>query len=129
MIRGIGTDLADLARIEGLLDGPLRERFLKRVLTPAERRLLEDRPLKVAELLAGRFAAKEAVAKALGCGIGASLGFHDIEILPDAGGKPVCRLTDRARAANGVGEGDRIHVSISHAGGMAAAFAVWEQQR
>lgn len=127
MIRGIGTDLADLDRIWRMLDSRLGERFLSRVLTPAERRMMAGRTRRSVEFAAGRFAAKEAVAKALGCGIGALLSFQDVEILPDDGGRPACRLTERARAANGVGAGDRIHVSISHAGGFALAFAVWEQ--
>jgi len=127
MIRGVGTDLTDVSRIARMLGSRHGERFLARILTPAERQLMDKWQGRAAEFAAGRFAAKEAVSKALGSGIGATLSFLDMEIMPDSRGRPLCRLSERARAANGVGEGDRIHVSISHAGSFAVAFAVWEQ--
>jgi holo-[acyl-carrier protein] synthase len=74
------------------------------------------------EIAAGIFAAKEAVAKALGTGFD-GFGPGDIEILPDAKGRPVCRLMGGALAATG---GGRMHVSVTHEGGMAAATAIWE---
>ena len=126
MIKGIGTDLIEVGRVARLLDGSAGERFLQRVLTEPERVLAAKRAGRLAEFTAGRFAAKEAVAKALGCGIGGSLGFHDITVTADACGKPVCRVSDRSGRLLGVGLEDKLHVSITHTGAMAAAFVVWE---
>lgn len=118
MIRGVGTDVIGLARIQKALESP---RFFERVYTPAEREgmlsLCHERKI---ERAAGLFAAKEAVAKALGVGF-THFGFSDIEILPDAAGRPVATLYGNARR-----EG-RVHVSIAHDSGVATAFAVWEE--
>ena len=117
VISGVGTDLVSIGRIEKAIRNP---RFFERVYTPAEREsmrvLCSERRV---ERAAGLFAAKEAIAKALGTGF-SNFGFSDIEILSDALGKPVARLH-----GNACGEG-RIHVSIAHDAGMASAFAVWE---
>ena len=123
MIVGVGTDIVGIARVARIVEGPRGEAFLRRVLTEEERRLLgrwaEGSPRR-AEFAAGRWAAKEAAAKALGCGIGRELGFGDIEILPDGRGRPVCRV------AREIAAGVRLHVSIAHADGWACAFAVAE---
>lgn len=126
MIRGIGTDLTEVGRVARMLEGQAGERFLLRVLTEEERTLAAKRASRLAEFAAGRFAAKEAVAKALGCGIGGSLGFQDITVAADECGKPVCRLSERSGKLLGVGASDRLHVSITHTGAMASAFVVWE---
>lgn len=106
------------------MDGPRGEAFVRRVLTDEERRLLArwtENPSRRVEFAAGRWAAKEAAAKALGCGIGRELGFRDIEILPDERGRPVCQV------ARDIAAGVRVHVSIAHADGWASAFAVAER--
>lgn len=121
MILGIGTDLTAIDRIAKALENP---RFPERVYTPGERARLEGLcPERRAERAAGLFAAKEAVAKALGTGF-VGFGFGDIEILPDAAGRPLVHLRPAARTV--AGEDARLHVSISHDGGMALAFAVVE---
>ena len=87
MITGIGLDIAEIDRIRRL-DGK-SSKFRERVLT--ERELSEYALLsenRKVEFLAGRFAAKEAFAKAKGTGIGKSCSFQDIEIRKDAKGKP-----------------------------------------
>jgi len=90
MIVGIGVDIAETARVERLSE-KFGKRFARRILTSDE--LLEfDRRGNASSYLATRFAAKEAVAKALGTGIGKSLGFHSVQIDNDTKGKPRLRF-------------------------------------
>jgi holo-[acyl-carrier protein] synthase len=129
MIIGIGTDIVGLNRIGRLAAGTRGDAFLRRVLTEAEREYMQGKRFSQAryiEFVAGRWAAKEAVSKALGCGIGVALGFHDIEVLPDERGKPACAVADTAWLR--IGERAVMHVSISHADGWASAFAIAERR-
>ena len=122
MILGIGTDLCPVERIERALKNP---RFAPRICTPWElERLNALCPERQREHLAGLFASKEAVAKALGTGF-SGFGFSDIEITPDDRGKPCVALRGGARALLD-GQNFSVHLSVSHDGGMAAAFAVIE---
>jgi holo-[acyl-carrier protein] synthase len=94
MIVGIGVDIAETARVEKL-SARFGQRFAQRILTADE--LLEfDRRQRSSSYLATRFAAKEAVAKALGTGIGEQLGFHSIQIDSDRQGKPLLRFLGSA---------------------------------
>ena len=94
MIVGIGVDIAETARVEKL-SAKFGQRFARRILTTDE--LLEfDRRKHSSSYLATRFAAKEAVAKALGTGIGEQLGFHSIQIDNDDQGKPLLRFIGTA---------------------------------
>jgi holo-[acyl-carrier protein] synthase len=130
MIFGVGMDLLEIGRMKKILSGKAAERFLERILTSAERELAHTRKGRLSEFIAGRFAAKEAVVKALGCGIGKSLGFQDIEILPDPLGKPVCVISPQALERLGYSyDSITIHLSISHSESMAAAYAIVEQQK
>lgn len=87
-IKGLGMDAVELSRIEKIVAEP--KSFLEKVLTPKELEKYHTLPFKrKVEFLAGRFAAKEAYAKALGTGIGQHVSFQDIEVLNDATGKPV----------------------------------------
>jgi len=129
MIVGVGLDVVELERIVRLLAGPAGEKFAARVLTAGELaqwQALSER--RAAEFMAGRFAAKEAVVKALGCGIGAAVGFRDIEVLPNSAGRPACRLQARAWGRLGL-EPERhlIHVAITHERSLAAATALVER--
>ncbi len=126
MIVGIGTDMVEIARVKKMLEDRHAEKFIGRVLTDAERKLAEERQGRLHEFVAGRFAAKEAVVKALGCGIGRLAGFRDVEIAADSYGRPVCRIADAALKRTGLPPGARIHVSITHSQSTAAAFAVIE---
>ena len=112
MIVGIGTDLVEVARLEAALDRTptLRERLF----TTGESGL----PL---ESLAARFAAKEALAKALGAPVG--LSWQDAEVVTDATGRP--RFELRGSVAEAVGDA-RVHLSLSHDGGFALAYVVLE---
>ncbi|MEW9700971.1 holo-ACP synthase [Paenibacillus sp. SI8] len=128
MIIGIGTDLVEIARMRKTLESSTGARFLERILTPAERELAEQRRGRLAEFAAGRFAAKEAVVKAVGCGIGKQIGFQDIEVLPDSLGKPICHVAEAALLRAGLnGNSHRLHLSITHTESMAAAYAIVEQ--
>ena len=122
MIVGVGTDLCSAGRIARAMEN---ERFALRVFTPAERERLNGLcPERVHERAAGMFAAKEAVAKALGTGF-AGFGMADVEILADERGRPTVCLHGGAAALAG---GGRVHLSVSHDGGMALAFAVLESK-
>ena len=126
MILGIGMDLCEIERMGRAIKKP---RFVDRVFTPAEgERIRAASDVRRAEVAAGLFAAKEAVAKALGTGF-SGFGTADVEITPDAAGRPTCALhrgaLDRARALCG-GDAFRVWVSITHEKGMAGAVAVIE---
>lgn len=139
MILGIGHDVTEIVRVKSILSGNIAERFLQRVLAVKELeyarsrfgRECDDKTImwskRWIEFTAGRFAAKEAVVKALGCGIGSLVGFQDIAILPDGAGKPVCNVSQEALRRLGLSHEVRIHVSITHTEELASAFAVVER--
>jgi holo-[acyl-carrier protein] synthase len=129
MIIGIGLDVVELARIDKLLSGPSRNKFVARVLTAQENASWASlQPRRALEYISGRFAAKEAVVKALGCGIGALVGFKDIEVLPDEHGKPVCTLSDASiRRLGWEGHIYKLHLAITHERSLAAATALIEK--
>ncbi len=114
----VGVDLIEVQRIEEALTRH-RERFLARVFTPGEQAYCQGRP----EALAARWAAKEAVAKALGTGVG-DVRWQEIEVVCDARGKPHIRLHGAAYAlAEQMGIRE-IAVSLSHTREHAIAFVV-----
>lgn len=116
MIAGIGLDIVELSRIAALLEK--QTRFPERVLTQYEKDVfigLNNR--RKIEYLAGRFAAKEAFAKANGTGIGKELSFLDIEIQTDEKGKPFVVKP----FVYGV------HLSITHSRDYAAAQVIIEK--
>jgi holo-[acyl-carrier protein] synthase len=114
----VGVDTVEIARIRAVL-ARHRERFLRRVYTPHERERYAARPLA----LAGRYAAKEAAAKALGTGIG-PVGWHSIEIRNDDAGKPILVLHAAAAALARSRHFTEWHVSITHSRDLATAFVV-----
>ncbi|MNJ55055.1 Holo-[acyl-carrier-protein] synthase [compost metagenome] len=127
MIYGIGHDVVEIERIRNILDSKISIKMIQRILTPSEQDLpgSQSRP---AEFLSGRFAAKEAITKAFGCGIGQILGFNDIEILPDSLGKPVVKISTQAWGRLDLNEQEyAIHLSITHERHLASAFAVVER--
>ncbi len=115
MILGVGTDVVEVARLEQALarTPALRERLF----TPGEAGL-------ATESLAGRFAAKEALAKALGAPGG--LSWHDAEVVADASGRPGFALRGTVAARLTELGGERTHLSIAHDAGLATAFVVVE---
>jgi holo-[acyl-carrier protein] synthase len=133
MIVGIGHDLVAIGRVRAILAGRTGPSFRDRILTPQERDYAErtcgDMPnARWAEYVAGRFAAKEAAAKALGCGIGRFVGFRDLNIRPDDAGRPCCELSEDACRRLGLRkEETKIHITITHTDELASAFAVVER--
>jgi holo-[acyl-carrier protein] synthase len=121
-IIGIGVDLVHVSRMRSVAER-WRDRFLVRVYTETERRDCLRRVSPYASL-AGRFAAKEAILKALGTGWTAGIRWVDIQVANDDAGRPVAsvsgRVDDLMRAA-GV---TAIHVSLSHDGDYAIAHAI-----
>lgn len=113
----LGIDIIKVGRIRAAIER-FGARFSDRVLTPAERRYVRDRP----ETFAGRWAAKEAVSKVLGLGV-RGIGWRDIEIERLPTGQPAVRLHRRAAArAEQLGMA-RIAVSITHEADFAVAIA------
>ena len=96
MIVRSGVDLIEIERISSALERH-GERFLQRIYTPAELAECSGDLCRHAASLAGRFAAKEATAKALGTGVGA-VSWQDIEVLHDSSGGPLLRLHGQAEA-------------------------------
>lgn len=122
MIIGIGTDIIEISRIEKAVLST--SSFLNKVYTENEQTYYKNKHKKV-ETLAGLFAAKEAVSKALGTGF-RGFSARDIEIVPNALGKPEVTLYGEAKSLShrlGIKE---IHISISHCKTYATSFAVAE---
>lgn len=121
-IIGHGIDLMDLEEVRRLIDDPAGH-FLTRCFTEGERAAAGDGPNRL-DRLAGRFAAKEAVLKALGTGFGGKIGFADVEILTLPSGAPSVVLHGGAiEAATALGV-VRWLLSTSHAGSSAIASAI-----
>ncbi len=125
MIAGIGVDIVDIARIQALLDR-YGERFLARLYTGAEVEYAL-RGANKAERLAGRFAVKEAVMKALGTGKSQGILWRDVETLRGRFGKPEVHLHGQAVKWAKWRGGGAVHVSITHDGGKAVAFVILEK--
>jgi holo-[acyl-carrier protein] synthase len=126
VIVGIGIDVVAIERMARLVgDGPRSERFLQRCFTARERAYCDARRDR-ANRYAVRFAAKEAMVKALGAPRGVR--WTDIEVAREEG-KPRLALSGAAeRAARGLEVGN-VHLSLSHDGGIAAAAVVLERGR
>ena len=119
MILGIGVDLIEVERIGKAVE---KERFFQRVYCEEEREYIASHGKQTA---AGFFAAKEAVAKALGTGF-TGFGPQAIVIVHDELGAPRVTLTGGALARFEALGGQRIHLSITHVEHNAAAFAIIE---
>lgn len=121
-VLGHGVDIVEIARIERTLNDH-SERFLERCFTEAERAYAQQSKRRT-EHLAARFAAKEAVMKALGTGWAEGVGWTDIEVGKEAGGKPVVVLHGDAlelARRKGVREW---HLSLSHTETAAIASVI-----
>ena len=122
MIRGIGTDLVLVSRIEAAL-GRQGERFARRILTPDEFARFADHG-QPARFLAKRFAAKEAIMKVLGTGFVRGIGWQDIEVLAEKNGKPYVKMQGGAgEHARRIGI-DEVLITISHCRTYATATAI-----
>ncbi len=121
-IQGIGTDIIEINRVEKAVNNT--PNFMNKVFTPGEIAYFESVHFK-AETLAGTFAAKEAVVKALGTGF-RGFGIKDIEILRDALGKPYVACLGNAQTLCMDKNIHNIHVSIAHCKDYAIAYAIAE---
>ncbi len=119
MISGIGIDIIEIERIKESYTKH-GEKFLTRLFTPAEQAYFKtfNDPLPI---IAGRWAAKEAIAKALGSGFGEKLYFTEIEIINNKAGKPEVTLSPRCQA---IFDDPSILLSISHCNSHATATAL-----
>lgn len=122
MIIGIGTDIIEIDRIKKAVSRT--SRFLEKAFTEKEIEYFRSRNLS-ANTIAGNFAAKEAVSKALGSGF-RQFGLKDIEILRDDLGKPLVNLNENIYEIIGK-RNFKIHVSISHSQDNAIAYSIMEE--
>lgn len=115
MCKGIGIDLCEISRMQTLLD---EGRSLHRMFTETEEAYIRGKGASAAQTMAGMFAAKEAILKALGTGM--TVPMTDVVISHTELGQPLVTLTGQAADFGGT-----VMVSITHEAGMAAAMAVW----
>ncbi|WP_269932293.1 holo-ACP synthase [Aminobacter sp. HY435] len=128
MILGIGSDLIDIRRIEKSIERH-GERFIKRIFTAAEQERAEGRRGRLASY-AKRFAAKEACAKALGCGIAEGVFWTEMGVVNKPGGQPTMELTGgaamRLAKITPLGHCAVIHLTITDDFPLAQAFVIIE---
>ena len=128
MIIGIGTDLANIERIQGTLDR-FGDRFRNRVFTDTEQRKAERRA-DTAGTYAKRWAAKEACSKALGTGLRMGIAWKDMSVRNLRTGQPVMELTgwasERLNELTPAGHSATVHVSLTDDHPWAQAFVVIE---
>ena len=124
MILGLGTDIVEVARIQAS-HVKLGDAFLNRILLPPEIAwCLSHR--EPAPYIAVRFAAKEAVSKAFGTGIGKALGWHDIEIVREPTGRPVVALHGGGPKLFAERGARQLLITLSHTQFYATATAILE---
>lgn len=121
-IVGIGLDLVQIARVQSIAER-WRDRFLSRVYTDRERAECLARVSPYASL-AGRFAVKEAVLKALGTGWSGGISWRDIEITRTADGRPVAATSGRVHELMQAAGVRDIHISLSHDAEYAVGQAI-----
>ena len=125
MIKGLGIDIVETDRIRQVIERH-GEQFLNRVYTPAEQAIGKIRA-SAHHFYAGRWAAKEAAAKALGCGIGSECSFNEIEVVDSPIGVPSLVFSgSAARTAAALGT-KNVRVSITHEREYAAAVVIIEE--
>jgi holo-[acyl-carrier protein] synthase len=124
MILGVGIDIIEVARIQASHE-KFGERFLNRILHPDEIKYCLSHRVP-APFLAARFAAKEAISKAFGTGIGAKLGWHDMEVRRRESGEPFVVLHGGGEKLLQERNARVVLISLSHTQAHAAAVAVLE---
>jgi len=124
MIIGTGVDIVDIARFRGVLDR-LNERFIIRIFTDAEQQYCSKRGDPVPHY-AVRFAAKEALFKALGTGWSKGVTWLDVEVQRDLEEAPLMRLNGEAARLSSAKGASRIHLSLSHSDHWALAMVILE---
>jgi len=124
VIIGIGVDIVEPARIAGMIERH-GERFLQRTFTPGEIAYSSGRKRAV-EHFAARWAAKEAVAKALGTGISRRVHWKDIEVIKEGTGAPTVKLHGGVASIAGELGVRHVHLSLSHIESLAVAMVIIE---
>jgi len=128
LIFGVGQDVIEVARIAGVFSRQ-GERFARRILGPRELAVFQERHRRSARrgiaYLATRFAAKEAVAKAIGLGMRQPMSWRAVEIVNEPGGRP-CAVANGALAVYLRQKGLRLHVSLTDIEPLAMAQALAE---
>jgi holo-[acyl-carrier protein] synthase len=124
MILGVGIDIIEVARVQASHER-FGERFLNRILLPAEIAYCLSHKMP-APFIAARFAAKEAISKAFGTGIGAHLGWHDLEIGRKPSGEPFVILHGNGQKLLDERIANNLLISLSHTQNYAAATALLE---
>lgn len=125
-IVGLGTDLSRASRFRTFLE-KRKVSLLEKLFTAAEREYAGGKS-DPAPHLAARFAAKEACLKAFGLGWREGISWHDMEVVPDALGKPELVLSGRAAEIAGQKGINAVHLSYSHEGDYASATVILEQR-
>lgn len=120
MLQGLGNDIIEVQRIQKAVERH-GDRFLEKIFTPQERRYCQSHK-EAFRHFAGRFAAKEAVVKALGTGFQKGLMWTDVEILNDVQGKPGVFFSNAFIDLWGP---RHVLISISHCHAYATAVAIW----
>ena len=127
MIIAIGNDLTEVERIQASLENPRTgQRFRDRIFTPGEQAYCERRGPGRYQSYAARFAAKEAVMKALGTGWGPEVKWRDIEVMKHRGSRPEIILHGKAKAYAASLGIQRLHVALTHTATLAEAQVVAE---
>jgi holo-[acyl-carrier protein] synthase len=127
-IVGTGVDVAEVARVRAALENSATGvRFKARVFTAGEQRYCEARDVGRYQSYAARFAAKEAMMKALGHGWGRHIGWLDIEVVREPDGRPMVRLHGKGQACAATAGATRIHLALTHTREIAIAHVVLEQ--
>ncbi len=118
-----GVDIVDILRIEKILEGK-RDLFLNKVFTEIEISTIKSKGYR-SENIAGLFASKEAISKAIGTGIG-RVSFKDMQITYDSFGKPIVNISEEVRKRFGILQ---LSLSISHEKRYAIAFVTGFQRK
>ena len=124
MVKGVGVDVVEVDRMEKILKGDSSEKFLARIYTPLEMKYCQGKARRI-EHLAARFAAKEAVFKALGTGWTGGIGWKDVEVRNDEAGLPHVFLHGKALEIFQSRGGGKVLLSLSHTSKIAVAQAIW----
>ena len=125
MILGVGIDIIEVTRVQASCER-FGERFLQRILHPNEIAYCCSHKTP-APFVAARFAAKEAISKAFGTGIGAALGWHDMEVCRKESGEPYVVMHGKGKELMEKRNTRMVLISLSHTQNYAAGVAILER--
>jgi len=125
MIFGTGTDIIEIRRIENSI--ARSDAFVNKIFTEAEQAYCKKQKAGIFQSFAARYAAKEAVFKALGTGYRYGMAFREIEVINDKLGKPEVMVYGKVKVFVNEQKITGIHLSLSHVKEMALAFVVLEK--